>query len=199
MKHLAPLRLRGALIAASLLALSGCVSITAAQGTVAVPAGGYAVALDQTWSDVTDLYGAQTPKTRVLTLNGVLLDRLYLVGGVAPGKSIVRAMSKENPTPLMRADLSSTEQVEFITDSIAAIGYKRVETVNVQPQSFAGHEGLRIDYTAQTAEGLDIGAAALISVRDGKMNAMIFLAPKEYYFPQTIGKIETIFRSASAK
>lgn len=200
MRHAFSSRLRCAAVAAGLLALSGCVSITAAKGSVPVASGGYAVALDdQIWSDVTGLYGAQTPKTRVLTLNGMLLDRLYLVGGVAPGKSIVRSFSKEKPTPLMRADLSQTEQVEFITDSIAALGYKRVESVGVQPQSFAGKDGLRIDYAAQTAEGLDIRGAALIAVSDNKMNAMIFLAPKEHYFPQSIARVEAIFRSAAAK
>jgi hypothetical protein len=189
----------GALVAASLLALSACVSITAATGPTPVAAGGYSVVLDQTWSDVTSLYGVQTPKTRVLTLDGVLLDRLYLIGGIAPGAPIVKSFSKEKPTPLLRADMSPTELVEFTTDSIAALGYKRVESTGLRPQSFAGSDGLRIDYLAQTDDGLEISGAALVAVTNGKLNAIVFLAPKEYYFQQNIDKVEAIFRSATFK
>ncbi|HWA23994.1 MAG TPA: hypothetical protein VG735_16505 [Caulobacterales bacterium] len=189
--------LRAGLLLACLSVLSACVSITAAKGTVPLAAGGYSIALEQTWSDVTALYGAQTPKARVLTLDGVLLDRLYLIGGVGPGASIVRSPLKERPSPVMRADLSLTEQVEFLTDSISALGYKRVESTGVRPQTFGGADGVRVDYRAQTAEGLEIGGTALLAVRAGKLNAMVFLAPQEYYYPQNIEKIEAVFRSAT--
>jgi hypothetical protein len=191
------LPLRNGLLAISLLSLSACVSITAAKGTVPVSAGGYSVALDQTWSDVTALHRTQTPSARILTLDGVLLDRLYLVGGLAPGSSLVRSPSKERPSPVVRADLSANEQIEFITDSITALGYKRVEASGLRPQTFAGADGLRIDYAAQTAEGLEIGGTALIATRGAKLNAIIFLAPKEHYFTQNIAKVEAVFASAA--
>jgi hypothetical protein len=67
----------------------------------------------------------------------------------------------------------------------------------LRPQTFAGGDGLRVDFQAQTVEGLEVSGAALLSVRNSKLNAIVFLAPKEYYFPQHIDEVEAVFKSAS--
>ena len=108
---------------ASLLALSltACASVKPVSGPLSNATTG--VTLAETWSDISDYTQGQTPGSKVLTMDGPALNRLFVVGEIKPGQSIVRAASKEQPTPVLRSDLSFNEQVEFVADSIAAMGY----------------------------------------------------------------------------
>jgi hypothetical protein len=188
-KHLA-----AAVLAASLAA---CVSAKPVSG--ALVSASTTVTLAETWSDVSDYAQAETPRSKVLTLDGPLLNRLYIISDIKPGQSIVRAASKEKPTPVLRADLSFNEQVEFVADSIAALGYFRVETHDLRPQKFGAIDGLRFDFDAQTQEGLNIDGTALSVMSNGLFHTVMFLAPEEHYFPVSKARVEAILESARLK
>lgn len=134
----------------------------------------------------------------VMTLDGPLLNRLHMVGGLADGDSLLKTRRKkdEERLPVYRADMTTTEIIELISDSVVAWGYTNVETTTIEPRRFGKNDGVRYDFTADTPAGLNIQGAALINQSGETLNLILFLAPKEHYFTAARGEIEKIMSSA---
>ncbi|MGE5502075.1 MAG: hypothetical protein ACM3W4_09135 [Ignavibacteriales bacterium] len=188
--------LRTVAASAALLGLTACATITAAPAGDYKVASGYTVTLGRQWSDMSSAFIGQPKKVRLLSIDGIFLDRLYLVDGLAPGEFIVKAQSKDKPTPVYRSGMSPTELVEFVADSTAALGYERVETSHLRPVSVGGTDGIRFDVAAQTTEGLDIAGTAMVVERGGKLYVNLYLAPKEHYYDAYLPEVEKVFASA---
>ncbi len=187
----------GAAVALALaLTTTGCVAITAAPAGAYTVGAGYAVTLGSAWNDLGVITPTRPANVRFLSLDGPLLNRLYLTDGLAPGQSLVKPVVKEQPTPTYRAGMSPTELVEFVTDSVAALDYQRVETGTIAPAPFAGGEGLRIDLTAKTKDGLDISGKAALAERGGKLYLILYLAPTEHYYAAHLPEVIAIMDSA---
>ncbi|MGE0044950.1 MAG: hypothetical protein AB7J28_05735 [Hyphomonadaceae bacterium] len=185
-----------ALLAGAALAASCAPQARLVQGSL--DAGeGYRVQLGRTWSDVTPIMVDRTRNVRVLSVDGPHLNRLYLAGAVRAGDPIVRAMRREQPTPVFRADMTDTELVEFVTDSIAALGYQRPEATNLRPGTLAGVEGVRFEVTTQTPEGLAYDGTSLVARQGESLHLMLYLAPREHYYGTLAQEVETIFASAA--
>lgn len=168
-----------ALGAAALLA--GCSPIALA------PAGAYkvgagTVTLDRPWNDISGLWVGRPEKVRLLSLDGPLLNRLYVTDGLESGDAIVRSPRRETRTPVYADAMSVTEQVEFVGESVTALGYERVATSGVRPVELNGQRAVRFDIEAATGEGLDIRGIGQAAKRDGKLYVAIYLAPAEHYF-----------------
>jgi hypothetical protein len=186
--------LRGAVLAASLSVLSACVSITAAPAG-AYNSGAHTVTLGRMWGDASAFAGA--PKTvKMLTIDGWQLNRLYVIDGLKSGDYIVRPMSKETPTPTFKAGMTPIEQVELVAESVAAMGYQRVETDGLRPTKVGTADGLRADISAMTPEGLKIsGITQIVEISD-RLYILLYLAPTEHYFNATKAEVEGIMASA---
>jgi hypothetical protein len=133
---------------------------------------------------------------RLLSIDGPLLNRLYLTDGLAPGEFLLKPARKEQPTPTYRAGMAPTELVEFVADSVAALDYQRVETSNLRPTKFGGDNAIRFDISAQTTEGLNIAGTAMVAETGGKLYVVLYLAPREHYFAANLAEVEQIMASA---
>ena len=176
------------------LALSACVSITAA------PAGPYKVGAAQVtlgheWSDISAIMFQRPAKVRLLSMDGPLLNRLYVTDGLAPGEFMVKPMAKERPTPTYRAGMSPNELVEFVTDSVSALDYQRVETDNLRPAKFGASDAVRFDIKAKSKEGLDVSATALVAEAAGRLYVVLYIAPTEHYYAAELPEVETVIGS----
>jgi hypothetical protein len=188
------------LAAASLfLALAACATVSDAPTGAYSVGGAYNVTLGREWSDASALFGVKQPGVKLLTIDGPLLNRLYLSEGLAPGASLVTSAVKERPTPTYRADFSPQETVEFIADSVSALGYVKVETSNLRPAKFGDAEAVRFDLTGRTADGLDISGSAITAEHGGKLYVILFLAPTEHYYGDAMPEVESIMKSVSFK
>ena len=145
---------------------------------------------------VSNIMVGRPANMHLLSIDGPLLNRLYLTEGLAPGDFLVKPVAKERPTPTYRGGMSAHERVEFITDSVAALDYQRVDTTNLRPAIFNGVNGLRFDITAKTKDGLDMDGAAEVVEVAGKLYVMLYLAPHEHFFAATLPEVETVFASA---
>ena len=181
---------------AAALVLTGCATVTAVPAGPYRVGGGYQVALGREWSDISAMMAGKTKKVRLLSLDGPLLNRLYLTDGLAAGDFLIKPQSKETPTPVIRSDMSPSERLEFIADSLAALEYQHVELVKPRPGAIGDTPGVRFDVTAQTKDGLDIRGAGLVAVRDSKVYVLLYLAPAEYYFQANLADVEAIMASA---
>jgi hypothetical protein len=181
-------------LASAAVTLAGCVNIAA------VPPGPFAagehhVTVGRTWSDVTSISPSHGKGTHVLSVNGPLLDTLYISEPLGAGDRLVEGSDKEHPTPAIRADMSATETVEFVSDSVAATGLQKVETSHLRPATFEGGRALRFDITALTAKGLEIAGSAKVATANGKTYVILYLAPKEHYFAASLPEVESIMTS----
>lgn len=176
------------------LALSACVSVTTA------PAGAYKVGsaqvtLGHEWSDISAIMFQRPAKVRLLSMDGPLLNRLYVTDGLVPGEFMVKPMAKERPTPTYRAGMSPNELVEFVSDSVSALDYQRVETENLRPAKFGSKDALRFDLKAKSKEGLDISGTALVAETAGKLYIVLYVAPTEHYYAAELPEVETVIGS----
>ena len=190
-------RLRDAALAALLLPLAACATVTSAPaGPFKVGATGYQVTLGEEWSDISQVMNGRPKSVRLLSLDGPALNRLYLSDGLAPGDFLVKPIAKDKPTPTYQKGMSPTELMEFVADSVSALDYQRVETSGVRPTQLAGAEGLRFDIKAKTREGLEVSGTAALAETGGKLYVILYLAPQEHYFQATLPEVEGVMKSA---
>jgi hypothetical protein len=177
--------------------LAGC-----AETGVLVPAGaygkapGFALTVRRSWSDITYLLPGRPPNVRQLSIDGPLLNRL-LLAGLDPGQGLVKPADKNTPRPIFRDDMTDSELVEFVIDSLAAMEYQSPESASLRPQTLGGAPGVRFDISARTADGLNISGTALVARADKKLHVLIFLAPSEHYYPALLPDVEAAFTSAA--
>lgn len=176
--------------------LAACQTFTLAPAGAYAPAAGYQLTLGRPWSDVSSLSAGANPAVKLLSIDGPLLDRLYVVNGLSPGDFIVKAQAKDKPTPTVRAGMTVMDRIEFVADSVSAMDYERVETARPRPAQFGGHDAVRFDLSARTKEGLDISGTAVAAEVNGKVYVILYLAPTEHYFAAYLPEVESIMASA---
>lgn len=182
---------------AATLALSACVSIKNAPPGPYAAGKGYTVTLGRQWSDITAIMLYQAKGVHLLSIDGPLLNRLYITDGIAPGGFMLKPEAKEQPTPTFRAGMAPNELVEFVADSVTALGYQRVETVNPRPARFGDGVAIRFDLTAKTKEGLDMSGTALVAERGGKAYVILYVAPTEHYYAENLAEVEKVMGSVA--
>lgn len=178
------------------LSLAGCATVTAAPAGRFQAGNGQEMTLGRMWSDISPIMFNRGKKVRVLSIDGPLLNALYVGSGLVPGDNIVRSYVKERPTPLVRAGMSASERLEFVSDSVAAMGYQRVELTHPRAATLGGAPGVRFDLDAATSEGLEIKGTGVVAEVSGKLYLIVYLAPAEHYFQASLPEVEAILASA---
>lgn len=185
-------------LTAALLGLSACASVTSAPaGPMKLGAG--QVTLGREWSDISQIMPARSKKVRLLSIEGPLLNRLYVTEGLVAGDYMIRPAAKERPTPTVRADMSLSEQIEFVSDSVSAMDFLRVQTSHPRPMKFGQAPGVRFDIEASTRDGLEMkGLGAVAKGAGGALYVIIYLAPAEHYYGASLTEVEGVIASAQA-
>ncbi|WP_091735638.1 hypothetical protein [Phenylobacterium immobile] len=174
------------------VALAGCETIAEAPAGPFAMGDGKAVTLHRAWSDVSILSPQRQKKVRLLSIDGPALNLLYLAQGLAPGEGLLKPASKAERVPVYRADMSPNELVEFVTDSLSALGYEKAQTSKLRPGRLVGADGLRMDIAAYTQDGLEISGLGQISEAGGKLYVALYLAPTEHYFAATLPDVDAM-------
>ena len=187
---------RGILAAAAGGALaSGCASIPLARaGSYQARGTAFSVTLARPWSDLTAL-SMQARGVRVLTINGLQLNQLY-IASIAPNASLVRVADRDTPRPTYRTDMGETELVEFVIDSLATLNYQDPQSTGLRPQTLAGAPGVRFDISTRTETGLNISGTSLAARAGDNLHLLMFLAPSEHYYGAFAQEIDAMFASA---
>jgi hypothetical protein len=181
--------------AAVLLALSGCAGVASAPAGP-LKLGDGQVTLGREWSDISQIVPQRSKKVRLLSIEGPLLNRLYLTEGLVAGDYMIKPAAKERPTPTVRTDMSVSEQIEFVADNVSAMDYLRVETSHPRPMKFGATTGVRFDIDAATKAGLEIKGVGAVARQGGKLYVVLYLAPAEHYFQASLPEVEAIIASA---
>lgn len=139
-------------------------------------------------------------KGEVWTLDGLNLNELYFVAGLAEGETLFRnAQKKDRPLPAFRATTQLTDIPEFVESSTRiALNTSVFEMQGVEPTTFAGHPGVRFTYqyavdgSPLIRKGLGVG-----TVVNGQLHLVVFTAPELYYFDRDAPNVEAIIASAT--
>jgi len=182
-------------------ALGGCVT----GFTVVEPGvntfGSMRVTADQNWnkapSTLTPLARSQT---RTWTQDGLLLDRLIIIPGVADGEPIFNSRDESDALPVFRTDMLPNEIEALVESSIVKFfgeGQSAVSTSNLRPQGFGEYGGFMFDFAAAITESPDYRGLVGAFIVDDKLYMVIFLAADPYYYDKYAARADAIIKSAT--
>lgn len=141
-------------------------------------------------------YNTRT-KTRVLTIDGTLLNQLTFITGIKDGDSIVptRIGDREKLVPKFRSDMGDFEIAELLVDSLTVVGMVDVTPSNVRPEAFGALDGVRVDFTGALASGLLYTGSVKAAVEGDELHAVYYYAPTEYYYGLHKDEVDAVFAS----
>jgi len=162
----------------------------------AFTSGKNSVALDRDWS----LYPAglmltgMGPKTKLLTLDGPMLNRLYVSDGLGADDPLFISPTKgdtsSNPAPRSKSNMSLSEQIEYVATAVGTLDYQKVQTSAPKPVTVAGAKGVRFEIAAKTSDGLNIRGLAQAVSKDGLNYYVVYLAPDTHYYTASLPAVQ---------
>ena len=133
-----------------------------------------------------------TTRYQLWTIDGELLNRLYLVPAVREGEYIFlghRQTTRRPDGPFYKRGMRADELRDLVADGLRMSGAVDVVSTNLRPIDFGGREGLRFDFSLSNEEGLAYQGMAAAFEHEKGLALAIFLAPREYYFPRDTEKV----------
>ncbi|MCI4569262.1 hypothetical protein [Lysobacter sp. CFH 32150] len=133
-----------------------------------------------------------TMRYQLWTIDGELLNRLYLVPAVREGEYIFlghRQTTRRPDGPFYKRGMRADELRDLVADGLRMSGAVNVVSTNLRPIDFGGREGLRFDFSLSNEEGLAYQGMAAAFEHEKGLALAIFLAPREYYYPRDAEKV----------
>lgn len=166
--------------------LSGCGGATLAPKGVLPVGTGYTVSLSRDWSDISPLYYNRAKKVKILSIDGPGLNRLFVSEGLSAVDPLMvhpqKGDTKNAPAPRGKASMSYSEQIEFVSASLGALDYQKIETAAPKPVDLNGTRAVRFEITAKTPEGLNVKGLAQAASKGGLSYYVVYIAPEEHYY-----------------
>ncbi len=153
----------------------------------------YTVTTDVSWNEL------KQDGTIVWTNDGFVLQTIRFYAGVKEGESLFKGDETDSPFPEFQSDMQPSEVLEFVADSLGVLGFQQVEPRRLLPEDFGGYEGFVFEMSMLNAEGLQVEAMAFASNRDGRLDLILYMGERSYYFPKYEDAVEGIFASVTSK
>jgi hypothetical protein len=148
--------------------------------------GSYTIDTGRAWTRI-----SQDPY--LWTIDGISLGRLQTWAGVEPGEPLLEMQDRQ--TPVFRTELTAFELAELVADTIEVVtGGSDVAIADLRPATFADIGGVEFE-VAFVERGLPMQGTAFGAVRNGKLDLLLFVAPREYYFEHYRPMVRKIFDS----
>ncbi len=175
----------------SVLCLSACAPMPILAPKGQFTAGQASATLDRDWSDVSKMYFTGTgKKVHILTIDGLALNRVLVSEGLGSNDPLtinpMKGDTKSNPALRGKADMSLSEQMEFVSGSVAQLDYHKVEVASPKPVTISGVKGVRFELTGVTTDGLNVKGLAQAVSKGGLNYYVVYLAPAEHYYDATL-------------
>ena len=133
------------------------------------------------------------PRYQLWTIDGELLNRLYLIPGVREREYIFLGgrQTRRRPDGAFYHPGARPDEIrDLIVDGLAAAGAVNIRTENLRPATFGAHEGVRFEMRLANEQGLEYQAMAAAFEHDWQLALAIFMAPSEYYYPRDAAKVD---------
>jgi len=192
-----PTRVILALLATMLV--SACVAYSAVKpGTVEV--GSLHLDPSMTWNAAPNVSTGYTNRqTQVWTRDGLLLNRIIIVPGVADGKPIFRQTDKSQALPVFEADMLANEIEELVESSIVKLfgeGQAAVQTESLRPNRFGTNRGLMFNMVVSVSDGPDYRGVTGAFVHEQQLYLLMYFGAEPYYYEKYREEAESLIKSA---
>jgi hypothetical protein len=155
------------------------------------------------WNQVPRPYAPFARKgAQVWTHDGVLLDRLIIIPGVAEGETLFipsPAQKKGASLPVFKAGMLPNELVQFTESSLVKLlgeGSTVVTTSNLRPGKLGDQRAILFDLEGTPADGPAYRGLAASVVKDQQLNMILFIAADPHYFAKHKAAVEALIASA---
>lgn len=138
-----------------------------------------------------------TPRRRVWTRDGVLLNTLRIHTDIRPGEPVLRRQSgvRREEGVRFRAGMDAIAIQDLILDALRAEGLADVAASGLRPARLMGRPALRAEIRFSTPEGLRYRGLLLAEGEDGTLSYLLWYAPETYYYGRDREAVEAIFAS----
>jgi hypothetical protein len=131
------------------------------------------------------------------TANGPALDMISFVGGLAPGKAIVKQRKKaDQKVPLFDAAMTPQDLTSMIETLYRIRGATLFETTAVEPATFLGAAGFRFDYDYVAGDDVKRRGRSVGAIVGGKFYLMTLDAARLHYFDAARPEFDRMVASA---
>ena len=149
----------------------------------------YTVQPQISWSLVT-----KGGKTEVWTVDGPALQQIRFVKGIPDGERLFKVRNGDR-LPAYKDPMNAHEIMEFIVDSLTAIGMIRVHATGLRPASFGSEPGFRFDLTFRSRGGLEMEGFVLGMVMQERLHLILYWGASRHYYPKHRDDVEQIIDS----
>lgn len=137
-------------------------------------------------------------KTEVWTADGHSLNEVIFISGISDGEALFKSRSKELPMPSFNASMLPNELQDLVLTSFKNLMGGKLEFTaqNMRPQDFSENMGFRFNISYFTEDGLEKAGDIFMTVKDGQLYAIVYMAAKMHYYPKHHLSVEQMFNSA---
>lgn len=136
-------------------------------------------------------------KSDIWTKDGFGLNELFIIGNIADGETIFKSVNKELPLPQFKSNMLPNELEEFIKTSFKNNynGKITVKTESLEPYMLGNDVGFRLQLSYYLESGLAKDIDAVMSIKNGKLFLVMYIAPQIHYSEKYRTEINEIFKS----
>lgn len=139
------------------------------------------------------------PGTETWTRDGLLLDRLVIIPGVADGETLFVSRQREAAFPTFRSSMLPNEIEELAESSVVKVfgeGSASVSTSGLRPQRFGDRRGVLFDMAIAVSDGPDYKGLVGSFIADDRLYMMMYVAADPHYFDRHLADAEAIITGA---
>ena len=153
-----------------------------------------------TWNTVASLGRNYTNnKTQVWTQDGLLLNRIIIVPGVAEGKPIFIQTNESQALPVFRSDMLANEVEELVESSIVKLfgeGQVAVHTEMLRPNRFGENRGFMFNMVVSVSDGPDYRGLTGAFIHEQQLYLLMYFGAQPYYYEKRLEEAEALIKSA---
>ena len=142
---------------------------------------------------------AARPESKLWTQDGILLDRIMIIPGVANGESLFKTLSSDQALPVFQAGMLPNEIEELTESSIVKLFGESgavVETTNLRPHQYGDRNGILFDMSVAVSDGPNYrGVAGAIVVAE-HLYLIFYLGAVPYYYEKHLDEAMVIIKGA---
>lgn len=160
----------------------------------------FTVEPEQAWNKINLQFGASASHpVEAWTADGDKLNMILFFAGIADGQTLMpppRDDDKAKKLPVFRSGMSANEVKDVLEATLGQfMNSALVETRNLRPAAFGGHDGYRFDFSLVGKDEVDRQGIAAGAVVDGKLYSVVFMGTRLYHYGLRLQDVEHIVSS----
>lgn len=189
-------RSRLLLMMSLLLVVAGCGSPLVRPGEL-VQLKSFTVVSPIAWSQFSN------GRERVWTLDGPMLNRVWMIDGVKPGEQVFLRPRpygrRKGEGALFHAGISDSEAIELIADGLREQGIDDLVISDITPRRFGQLSGFAFALEFASRRGLRYRGFGAGEIAGDTLSFVLYFAPGEYFFDRDAAAARQVLESIRSR